>query len=243
MLRETRFAILLSCDTVLRGLLVTAGMLDAHWRGSTARADVGTGAWLVSSNPRSSVSCGSAFWVLVHMDRTVSSNMRRPCALQYDDFDIAMSIPVDDDYWEHPTHSFQQPPNIPYILRLAPPKPYPRGLPQDPVFDEQVADSHTPSVHSGGVQVRTHGASFAERSTQGHHAFVRGPLVIRRPRGGHLDAVGLRWAILASEAWQHRSWHGRVFSADSRYSVALSFDGAERLCFASPAFSGMVQSV
>lgn len=26
-----------------------------------------------------------AFWVLVHMDRTVSSNMGRPCALQYDE--------------------------------------------------------------------------------------------------------------------------------------------------------------
>ncbi|KAJ7175176.1 fungal-specific transcription factor domain-containing protein [Mycena crocata] len=54
-----------------------------------------------------------AFWVLVHMDRTVSSSMGRPCALQYDDFDIDMPIAVDDDYWEHPTHPFQQPPNIP----------------------------------------------------------------------------------------------------------------------------------
>ncbi|KAJ7051553.1 fungal-specific transcription factor domain-containing protein [Mycena amicta] len=54
-----------------------------------------------------------AFWVLVHKDRIVSSIMGRPCALQHDDFDIDLPIECDDEYWEHPTRPFQQPPGIP----------------------------------------------------------------------------------------------------------------------------------
>ncbi|KAJ7204943.1 fungal-specific transcription factor domain-containing protein [Mycena pura] len=54
-----------------------------------------------------------AFWVLVYLDRIISSGMGRPCAMQYDDFDIDMPIECDDEYWEHPTRPFQQPPGIP----------------------------------------------------------------------------------------------------------------------------------
>ncbi|KAJ7143999.1 fungal-specific transcription factor domain-containing protein [Mycena epipterygia] len=54
-----------------------------------------------------------AFWVLVYMDRTLSAAMGRSCAIQYDDFDIDLPVECDDEYWEHPTHPFQQPPGIP----------------------------------------------------------------------------------------------------------------------------------
>ncbi|KAJ7079208.1 fungal-specific transcription factor domain-containing protein [Mycena crocata] len=54
-----------------------------------------------------------AFWVLLYLDRALSSNMGRSCAMQYDDFDVFPPIEVDDDFWEHPTHPFQQPPGIP----------------------------------------------------------------------------------------------------------------------------------
>ncbi|KAJ7673839.1 fungal-specific transcription factor domain-containing protein [Mycena polygramma] len=54
-----------------------------------------------------------AFWVLVYLDRLLSSNMGRTCAVQYDDFDIDLPIECDDEYWEHPTHPFQQPLGIP----------------------------------------------------------------------------------------------------------------------------------
>ncbi|KAJ6460653.1 fungal-specific transcription factor domain-containing protein, partial [Mycena vitilis] len=54
-----------------------------------------------------------AFWVLVFQDRVLSSNMGRTCAVQYDDFDIDLPIECDDEYWEHPTHPFQQPAGVP----------------------------------------------------------------------------------------------------------------------------------
>ncbi|KAJ7471657.1 fungal-specific transcription factor domain-containing protein [Mycena galericulata] len=54
-----------------------------------------------------------AFWVLVYMDRTISSGMGRPCAIQFDDFDLDPPIECDDEYWEHPTHPFQQPAGVP----------------------------------------------------------------------------------------------------------------------------------
>ncbi|KAJ7627737.1 fungal-specific transcription factor domain-containing protein [Mycena polygramma] len=53
------------------------------------------------------------FWVLVFQDRVLSSTMGRTCAVQYDDFDIDLPIECDDEYWEHPTHPFQQPTGVP----------------------------------------------------------------------------------------------------------------------------------
>ncbi|KAJ6587582.1 fungal-specific transcription factor domain-containing protein [Mycena vulgaris] len=54
-----------------------------------------------------------AFWVLVYMDRSISSAMGRTCAIHHDDFDLDPPIECDDEYWEHPTHPFQQPPGVP----------------------------------------------------------------------------------------------------------------------------------
>ncbi|KAJ6522876.1 fungal-specific transcription factor domain-containing protein [Mycena capillaripes] len=54
-----------------------------------------------------------AFWVLVYLDRNISSIMGRTCAMQYDDFDIDLPLECDDEYWEHPTHPFQQPAGVP----------------------------------------------------------------------------------------------------------------------------------
>ncbi|KAJ7670090.1 fungal-specific transcription factor domain-containing protein, partial [Mycena polygramma] len=54
-----------------------------------------------------------AFWVLVYQDRVMSANMGRNCAVQYEDFDIDLPIECDDEYWEHPTHPFEQPAGVP----------------------------------------------------------------------------------------------------------------------------------
>ncbi|KAJ7142263.1 fungal-specific transcription factor domain-containing protein [Mycena epipterygia] len=54
-----------------------------------------------------------AFWVLVYMDRVYSARLGRSCVIHYDDFDIDLPVECDDEYWEHPTHPFQQPPGVP----------------------------------------------------------------------------------------------------------------------------------
>ncbi|KAJ6608507.1 fungal-specific transcription factor domain-containing protein [Mycena sp. CBHHK59/15] len=54
-----------------------------------------------------------AFWVLVYMDRFVSAGMGRPCAIQYDDFDVDPPLEVDDEYWEDAARPFEQPPGVP----------------------------------------------------------------------------------------------------------------------------------
>ncbi|KAJ7032357.1 fungal-specific transcription factor domain-containing protein [Mycena alexandri] len=52
-----------------------------------------------------------AFWTLISYDRLVSCTLGRPCAVQYDDFDIQLPTEVDDEYWEHedPARAFRQP--------------------------------------------------------------------------------------------------------------------------------------
>ncbi|KAJ6515140.1 fungal-specific transcription factor domain-containing protein [Mycena vitilis] len=52
-----------------------------------------------------------AFWVLVYLDRTMSCNYGRPCAIQDEDFDLEFPIDVDDEFWEtpDPADAFQQP--------------------------------------------------------------------------------------------------------------------------------------
>ncbi|KAJ7023104.1 fungal-specific transcription factor domain-containing protein [Mycena alexandri] len=56
-----------------------------------------------------------AFWTLISYDRLVSCTLGRPCAVQYDDFDIQLPTEVDDEYWEHedPARAFRQPLNKP----------------------------------------------------------------------------------------------------------------------------------
>ncbi|KAJ7732363.1 fungal-specific transcription factor domain-containing protein [Mycena maculata] len=54
-----------------------------------------------------------AFWVMVYLDGYVSSLMGRSCTIQYDDFDLDPLVECDDEYWEHPTHPFVQPPGVP----------------------------------------------------------------------------------------------------------------------------------
>ncbi|KAJ7834410.1 hypothetical protein B0H13DRAFT_2109815 [Mycena leptocephala] len=51
--------------------------------------------------------------LLVWLDRSISSGLRHPCALQYDDFDVELPLECDDEFWEHPIHPFQQPPGLP----------------------------------------------------------------------------------------------------------------------------------
>ncbi|KAJ6496095.1 fungal-specific transcription factor domain-containing protein [Mycena sanguinolenta] len=57
-----------------------------------------------------------AFWVLMCQDRMMSAVKGRTCALHHEDFDIDQPLEVDDEYWEHPTHPFQQPAGKPSQL-------------------------------------------------------------------------------------------------------------------------------
>ncbi|KAG1905387.1 fungal-specific transcription factor domain-containing protein [Suillus fuscotomentosus] len=59
-----------------------------------------------------------AFWVLVSLDRLVSSSLGRPCAIQDEDFDLEMPLECDDEYWEHPDpdQMFKQPPGKPSLI-------------------------------------------------------------------------------------------------------------------------------
>ncbi|KIJ60357.1 hypothetical protein HYDPIDRAFT_117261 [Hydnomerulius pinastri MD-312] len=59
-----------------------------------------------------------AFWVLVTLDRLMSSSLGRPCAIQDEDFDLDLPVECDDEYWEHPDpeKAFKQPPDKPCQL-------------------------------------------------------------------------------------------------------------------------------
>lgn len=59
-----------------------------------------------------------AFWVLISLDRLVSSSLGRPCAIQDEDFDLDMPLECDDEYWEHPDpdQAFKQPPGKPSLI-------------------------------------------------------------------------------------------------------------------------------
>ncbi|KAJ3513961.1 hypothetical protein NLJ89_g2653 [Agrocybe chaxingu] len=52
-----------------------------------------------------------AFWVLICIDRIVSTSVGRPCAIYDEDFDLDLPIDCDDEYWEHPDPQkrFKQP--------------------------------------------------------------------------------------------------------------------------------------
>lgn len=56
-----------------------------------------------------------AFWVLVALDRSASSGLGRPCALQDEDFDLDLPADCDDEYWSTPDlkDAFKQPPGKP----------------------------------------------------------------------------------------------------------------------------------
>ncbi|KAI0033780.1 fungal-specific transcription factor domain-containing protein, partial [Vararia minispora EC-137] len=56
-----------------------------------------------------------AFWSLVLMDRWLSSQLGRTCAIQDEEFDLEYPIDCDDEYWtpEDPAKAFKQPPGKP----------------------------------------------------------------------------------------------------------------------------------
>ncbi|KAF7360056.1 Zn(2)-C6 fungal-type domain-containing protein [Mycena venus] len=54
-----------------------------------------------------------AFWILVYLDRMTSSVLGRTSTAKYSEFDIDPPLEVDDEYWEHATHPFQQPIGVP----------------------------------------------------------------------------------------------------------------------------------
>ncbi|KAG5642750.1 hypothetical protein DXG03_002231 [Asterophora parasitica] len=58
------------------------------------------------------------FWVLMSLDRLVSSFSGRPCVFSEEDYDVDRPIECDDEYWDHPDPSlaFQQPPNKPSTI-------------------------------------------------------------------------------------------------------------------------------
>ncbi|KAJ7149657.1 fungal-specific transcription factor domain-containing protein, partial [Mycena filopes] len=54
-----------------------------------------------------------AFWVLVYLDRLMSAGTGRTCAMDESDIDVQPPIECDDEFWEHPTRPFEQPPGVP----------------------------------------------------------------------------------------------------------------------------------
>ncbi|KAJ3558757.1 hypothetical protein NM688_g737 [Phlebia brevispora] len=59
-----------------------------------------------------------AFWVLLTIDRSLSSGLGRPCCLQDEDFDVDLPIECDDEYWVNPNPAlaFKQPPGKPSVV-------------------------------------------------------------------------------------------------------------------------------
>lgn len=56
-----------------------------------------------------------AFWVLISFDRTIVSELGRPCTIQDEDFDVDWPLECDDEFWGFgiTQHLFQQPPDKP----------------------------------------------------------------------------------------------------------------------------------
>lgn len=54
-----------------------------------------------------------AFWVLLTLDRNISSLTGRPCCLNDEDFDLDLPIECDDEYWDN---GFQQPSGKPSLI-------------------------------------------------------------------------------------------------------------------------------
>ncbi|KAJ8483292.1 hypothetical protein ONZ45_g14646 [Pleurotus djamor] len=59
-----------------------------------------------------------AFWILISMDRMISTILGRPSAIGDEDFDLDYPLEVDDEYWDHPDpdQSWKQPPNKPSLI-------------------------------------------------------------------------------------------------------------------------------
>ncbi|KAF9075422.1 fungal-specific transcription factor domain-containing protein [Rhodocollybia butyracea] len=61
-----------------------------------------------------------AFWVLVSLDRLISSFVGRPSAIRDEDFDVEPPLECDDEFWENPDNpelSFKQPPDRPPVVK------------------------------------------------------------------------------------------------------------------------------
>ncbi|KAK7052670.1 Zn(2)-C6 fungal-type domain-containing protein [Favolaschia claudopus] len=54
-----------------------------------------------------------ALWILVYLDRMASCVLGRTSSVHLSDFDVELPLAVDDEYWEEPTHPFQQPADKP----------------------------------------------------------------------------------------------------------------------------------
>lgn len=59
-----------------------------------------------------------AFWVLLTLDRQISSFSGRQCVLQDGDYDVELPIDCDDEFWDHPdpTLNFKQPSGKPSTM-------------------------------------------------------------------------------------------------------------------------------
>ncbi|KAJ3506007.1 hypothetical protein NLJ89_g7113 [Agrocybe chaxingu] len=59
-----------------------------------------------------------AFWVLISIDRLISTALGRPLSVQDEDCDLDLPIDCDDEYWEHPdpAQRFKQPPTKPSLI-------------------------------------------------------------------------------------------------------------------------------
>ncbi|KAJ7155420.1 fungal-specific transcription factor domain-containing protein [Mycena crocata] len=89
--------------------LVSTGIRMAQDVGAHRRKEF-TNRWTAEDELRK-----RAFWVLLFLDRMVSSHYGRPCAILDEDFDLDLPSDCDDDFWEtpDPAQAFQQPKSKP----------------------------------------------------------------------------------------------------------------------------------
>ncbi|KJA27601.1 hypothetical protein HYPSUDRAFT_34708 [Hypholoma sublateritium FD-334 SS-4] len=145
-----------------------------------------------------------AFWVLLSLDRHISSYAGRPCALQDEDFDLDLPLECDDEYWEH---GFQQPPDKPssisffncylrlidilaYAMRLIYPIKRPRNNFGRPPLSEQQVIAELDSAMNGWMDsVPTHlrwnpncdNPLFLKQSAALHATYYHLQIFIHRP--------------------------------------------------------------
>ncbi|KAJ6540005.1 fungal-specific transcription factor domain-containing protein [Mycena vulgaris] len=97
-----------------------------------------------------------AFLVLVYMDRVISAGTGRTCAMHHEDFDLDPLIECDEEYWEHPTHPFEQPPGVPRGLPVLYPLTKVRAYAVDGAWEELVVAELDSALNRWREQVPEH---------------------------------------------------------------------------------------
>ncbi|KAJ8522103.1 hypothetical protein ONZ45_g1327 [Pleurotus djamor] len=96
-----------SCWTLVGIALRLAQEVGVHkWRRKNRAPTVENELWM------------RAFWILLSLDRTLSSLLGRSCTIGSEELDLDLPLEVDDEYWEHPDpeKAFRQPDDKPSLI-------------------------------------------------------------------------------------------------------------------------------